>query len=138
MKKKMRSMVAGLIIIGGCAIYMYSSLMPPLKIQTKRTSAVQTWMDAENTGRFPLKIEAFYINNNEVPPEVSMKMNTSWVPVRGQKIFAGQKKKIRILHDFPAKQIVIVYQYAGIPFTRTFFVKDVAQYKKKLFFKEFI
>lgn len=93
MKKKMRSMVAGLIIFGGCAIYMYSDLMPPLKIQTKRTSAVQTWMDAENTGRFPLKIEAFYINNNEVPPEVSMKMNTSWVPVRGQKIFAGQKRK---------------------------------------------
>ncbi|SDN39016.1 hypothetical protein SAMN04488137_4330 [Fictibacillus solisalsi] len=123
MMKKMRSMVAVLVIIGGCAAYMYSSLMPPLEIQTERTSAVQTWLYAENTGRFPIKIEAFYINNNEVPPEASMKMNTSWAPARGQKISAGGKKKVRILHDFPAKRIVIVYRYGGIPFTRLFPVK---------------
>ncbi|MDN4524323.1 hypothetical protein [Fictibacillus fluitans] len=124
MKKKIRSRVAGLVVIAGFAAYFYSSLVPPLELQIQKTSAVHTMLSAENTGFLSMKIEAFYINNNEVPPEALMNIKDSWRPVRGQKVSAGQKKNIGILHDLPVKQIVIVYKYAGIPYTRTYPVKD--------------
>jgi hypothetical protein len=124
MKKKLRSMVAGLVVILGCTAYFYSSLVPPLEIKTKETSSFHTKLAAKNKGFLSVKIETFYINNNEVPPEASINTNGFWRPARGQKIFAGQKKKIRILHDFPVRRMVIVYKYGGIPFTTTYQIKN--------------
>lgn len=110
------------MILITAASYFYSSLQPPLSISKQESSQTktETWIVAQNKGHLPLHIKALYINRNEVPAEAAFLSDNAFRTVKKLRLRHGEEKKIRILHSLTIQRVTIVYEYGGIPYTRTY------------------
>ncbi|MGG1575674.1 hypothetical protein [Fictibacillus sp. NRS-1165] len=121
MKTTYQFRLMALIAMIATAIYLFISLNPPLSIGGGlKASPNETWINVKNEGWASIKVQSFYVNNNEVPAEAAYRSSDQFISIRKLTLDSGGERQIRILHGVPVKKITVSYSFGGLPFTRSF------------------